>query len=901
MEILSVNLKNFKSHQDIFLEFESGSNAICGENGAGKTSILEAVAWVLFNYCQYQRDELIRKGAKSAQAIIQFISNRDGRTYQVKRCTRKGYELYDPQIGCKLDPTKVSDVVLWLQEHIGVPKDTDLADLFSQVIGIPQGTFTQDFLAKEAARKQVFDPILRVEDYKKAYKESNELQKFSLAEVTACEQHLERYDIQLQDWEELKQRHETLTANIEQGESEQTAISSKLKVCEQRQQELSSHQEKLDRLMNEIQTIETKLQGLVQDRYHLQTSCDRARESLKVCEENRDSYRNYQQAEQQLIELKIRQKTQQKLLRQREQLRQKLQESQGQLTKLEISRENARKAEAKIKQLSPLQAEQQTLEEQQRQLETELQQIRDWQWQQERTERQLYDALRWLQEFKQEATRLQGLETSVAQIPQLEQQYHRYQEQLSRVAAARQFSGQIATLVDRAEGHQDYYQQLQSFLPALDPKVQKLIESDHTCQQEMFEILQEIRSDLAAQVNLTDLENHCDRIKSQLETAYECRAQLSRLEIKCNEEIQVKQEAENLRSHLMELEDKLDGEERLKEERQTLCDRLQTLQNPKQQIQLLQQQLAEQGRLEEQWQEIEQTQHQLQSELADLETQLAEFAHLETELDAREKIKQDNATEHLAYLRAEPEANTLETRQNNLQKAIATLEQLEGEKAKAVAERNALSTAYSADRFAQLQQESQTLTNRFAQLETMLALYREQLTEICQSLVKKGEISQQRENTLVELAKAQKHHQFIQDARNFFNRASPRITKYYLGEISHEADSIFRELMNRQNVALEWTEDYDILVQEDGYKRNFKSLSGGEQMCAALAVRLALLRTLADLDIAFFDEPTTNMDRPRRQQLAEAIGNLKSFRQLFVISHDDTFENMSNLIHIQRS
>jgi exonuclease SbcC len=55
------------------------------------------------------------------------------------------------------------------------------------------------------------------------------------------------------------------------------------------------------------------------------------------------------------------------------------------------------------------------------------------------------------------------------------------------------------------------------------------------------------------------------------------------------------------------------------------------------------------------------------------------------------------------------------------------------------------------------------------------------------------------------------------------------------------------------------------------------------------------------LDIAFFDEPTTNMDRPRRQQLAEAIGNLKSFRQLFVISHDDTFENMSNLIHIQRN
>jgi DNA repair protein SbcC/Rad50 len=58
---------------------------------------------------------------------------------------------------------------------------------------------------------------------------------------------------------------------------------------------------------------------------------------------------------------------------------------------------------------------------------------------------------------------------------------------------------------------------------------------------------------------------------------------------------------------------------------------------------------------------------------------------------------------------------------------------------------------------------------------------------------------------------------------------------------------------------------------------------------------------LADIDIAFFDEPTTNMDRPRRESLAEAIGNIRSFRQLFVISHDDTFEKVTeNVILINR-
>ncbi|MEO0434747.1 MAG: SMC family ATPase, partial [Cyanobacteria bacterium J06656_5] len=138
-------------------------------------------------------------------------------------------------------------------------------------------------------------------------------------------------------------------------------------------------------------------------------------------------------------------------------------------------------------------------------------------------------------------------------------------------------------------------------------------------------------------------------------------------------------------------------------------------------------------------------------------------------------------------------------------------------------------------------------------------------------------------------------------ARKAYKEAGPRITERYVQGISQEADRLFRELLNRPNVALEWTRDYEILVQEGGNTRRFINLSGGEQMCAALAVRLALLKVLADIDIAFFDEPTTNMDRPRRESLAEAIARLKTFKQLFVISHDDTFEKVTeNVIVVER-
>jgi exonuclease SbcC len=165
MEILSVTLKNFKSHSDRHFTFQPGTNAICGENGAGKTSILEAIAWVMFNYRGvYKNEDLIRNGSGSAQVTVSFISNRDSRTYQVQRCTSRGYTIFDPQLGVKLDYKHIEDeIVPWLRQQLGVAPGTDLTRLFSNTIGVPQGTFTADFLQPPDKRKQIFDSVLKVE------------------------------------------------------------------------------------------------------------------------------------------------------------------------------------------------------------------------------------------------------------------------------------------------------------------------------------------------------------------------------------------------------------------------------------------------------------------------------------------------------------------------------------------------------------------------------------------------------------------------------------------------------------------------------------------------------------------------------------------------------------------
>jgi exonuclease SbcC len=161
-----------------------------------------------------------------------------------------------------------------------------------------------------------------------------------------------------------------------------------------------------------------------------------------------------------------------------------------------------------------------------------------------------------------------------------------------------------------------------------------------------------------------------------------------------------------------------------------------------------------------------------------------------------------------------------------------------------------------------------------------LALELERMRELSESLksefAEKDRLSKVAETTI-----------FIRDT---LKEAAPRVARNYVHHVSVEACQMYREICGHPDQTLSWAVDYGISLEEGGYQRPFGNLSGGEQMAAALSVRLAILKQLSDIRIAFFDEPTTNMDVERRENLAQQISQIKNFDQLFVISHDDTFE-----------
>jgi exonuclease SbcC len=917
MEILSVTLNNFKSHSDRHFAFQPGTNAICGENGAGKTSILEAIAWVLFDYSgDYNKDDLIRNGAASAQVRVTFVSTRDGRTYEVQRCTTKSYTLYDPQLNERLPYSRIKEEVLpWLRQHLGVSPGTDLSQLFSSTIGVPQGTFTADFLLTREKRKPIFDKILKVEEYQQTYKQLNDLEKYAKNQVEMVEREIAHYDEELQQLEALQQKQLAQQAAIAQAHAELSQAETQLADLKQAQETLAalatrSHQ--LDTQLTQL-AVQRHTQTLQLQRSH--NDLAQAEAAVAICTEQREAYQAFLAAESALRDLEQQRQAEQVLQKERRQQEANRSDRQTALAKVTVQLARLANAQQEIQQLEPLAHQQIELEKTQQLINQHLQTcLSDRQALQQQEKRLVQTQTRQAQLAK-DIIRLRALQLSVDEIPMLEQQQQRLQQHLSRISAASQFEADLQQLFTQLQETGDrFITQVQHAIATLKDLQQKAplwasslesvlitLQSGTDGQQQFRAALKTILDDLAEQTAVTQLEQQFQTIQASLQTARQHQAQVANLERLLADQTELSQEQMNLQASLVELQKHLTAELELRQQQATLAAELETLHNPKGRIQLRQEELQQAATVQTEATRLQANLTILEAAIAHTNTQLAAFVHLSEQVQAQQSLKDSHRAAYESYMAQRELANTRKQRQQQVEEAAAALQQLEQATLNATEERDRLQQTFDPNHFQTVQAAYQTANDQKVAFSALLPVELKLLAELDQQLSKLEAVSQKRAIAQTTLDQKKKTEHLIKFARKAYKEAGPRITERYIYSISREADKLLRELLNRPNVSLQWTRDYEIIIQEGAHPRRFVNLSGGEQMCAALAVRLALLKILADIDIAFFDEPTTNMDRMRRDQLAEAIANIKTFRQLFVISHDDTFEKVTeNIILVER-
>jgi exonuclease SbcC len=285
-----------------------------------------------------------------------------------------------------------------------------------------------------------------------------------------------------------------------------------------------------------------------------------------------------------------------------------------------------------------------------------------------------------------------------------------------------------------------------------------------------------------------------------------------------------------------------------------------------------------------------------------LQTQLARYSGLDARWDDARRRRDETDPGHREYLASEALAATLPARQAGLEKEEQESARITREAEDARSAHEKATASYNRELHMDERARLLAVTSERASTSAQLEAARLRESSLMAEIERLTEVRDRMRDEFRAREKLEGLNEATEFIRDTLKKAGPLVTESYLYNISIEANQLFREITGEAGRALRWSKDYEIILEEEGHERPFQNLSGGEQMAAALSIRLALLKQLSDIRLAFFDEPTVNMDAERRERLAQQIGQIRHFDQLFVISHDDTFEeSVDHHIHIERN
>ena len=374
-------------------------------------------------------------------------------------------------------------------------------------------------------------------------------------------------------------------------------------------------------------------------------------------------------------------------------------------------------------------------------------------------------------------------------------------------------------------------------------------------------------------------------------------------------------ELEPLRARLAEIEE--EGRERrgerelaeaaagaeaaLAEDAAEVERRLQTLDDPRTRAAALRLEAAREAELGRESRAAHDALEALRKQASALEKKLKKFERLDAAWAEAAALRERTAQAHREHLESASLASTLAEREREAAEAETLSAEAARKSEAARAEHERALAAYDRERHASERGALALARERMAATSAQLEAAREREAALAAEVARLDEVRESMREEFRARARLDELYAATDFIRDTLRKAGPLVTESYLYNISIEANQLFREITGEGGRALRWSKDYDILLEEDGHERSFVNLSGGEQMVAALSVRLALLKQLSDIRVAFFDEPTVNMDAERRERLAQQIGQVRDFDQLFVISHDDTFEqSVDHVVAVSR-
>ncbi|XHU96609.1 MAG: exonuclease subunit SbcC [cyanobacterium endosymbiont of Rhopalodia gibba] len=271
---LELTLKNFLSYREATLDFRGLHTAcICGANGAGKSSLLEAIIWVIWGKSRAViDDDVIYTGCNYVRVDFQFISNQE--VYRIIRNRNRGRSSeLEFQIKSSGEfRSLTSKRTRATQEKVVSSLKLDY-ETFINSAYLRQGRADEFMLRRPTERKQILADLLKLEQYQELSNRAKDISKQYQGQAQQIEFSLVPIKENLEKRKDIKEQQVILAERIQ-----------KLKFNQENQkielQQLQGEEQQRKTWSNQLDWKEQQYKKLAEDKQRLQKEKDEINQQL---------------------------------------------------------------------------------------------------------------------------------------------------------------------------------------------------------------------------------------------------------------------------------------------------------------------------------------------------------------------------------------------------------------------------------------------------------------------------------------------------------------------------------------------------------------------------------------------------------------------------------------------
>lgn len=202
---LQLTLKNFLSYRDATLNFKGLHTAcICGANGAGKSSLLEAITWVVWGKSRAAtEDDVINGGGNNVRVDFDFSCN--NQVYRVIRSRTRGRS---SSLEFQVE-TESGNFRAITAKGLRATQDEIIAclkldyDTFTNSAYLRQGRADEFMLRRPSERKQILADLLKLDRYEQLASQAKDTAKEYKGKLEQLKQNLEPLELELAKRKEI--------------------------------------------------------------------------------------------------------------------------------------------------------------------------------------------------------------------------------------------------------------------------------------------------------------------------------------------------------------------------------------------------------------------------------------------------------------------------------------------------------------------------------------------------------------------------------------------------------------------------------------------------------------------------------------------------------------------------